>query len=243
MSFNTVGGVDIADAVRLNIADTDSDDYEFSDSDFNTWLTHIVRKYSNYRPYVKETTIDHVADQDIYSLPSDFITMLECQYRLDFDTNAYAPIEDITLAGYSTYDFAALDLIRRQLRGAYDAIGRGHWEVITQRVSYAGGKFLIIYPAPSASTGDFTIRYGCVHPLASSDYFTIPAEHSVYFVDLLVAVALRRRAFKFLKNPMDYDAGQTRVRRGQGASGLLRIADGLEGVVWGALGSPVVAVG
>jgi len=241
--INTIGGVDITNVVRLRIDDEDSSDYEFSDTKFNEWLAHAVRAYSKERPYVLETTISHVEDQDIYALPSGLERVIECQYRLSFDTNVYEPLEDTTLAGFSTYDWPALDLIRRMLRVKYDEVAVGHWEVITNRTSYAAGKYLVIYPAPDSSTGDFTVRYSATHPLSGSDYFTIPAEHAYLLADLLVSYALKRRAMKFFKNPMDYDAGQTRIRRGATIDHLNREADILEQKVWNALRGTVIAIG
>jgi len=243
MSIHTVGGVDITDYVRRELADTDPADYELTDAAFNDWLAHAVRVYSNHKPYIKEATITHVEDQDIYALPSDFLWMLDCQYRLDFDTDVYAPMEETTLAGYTTYDWPALDLIRRSLRLAYDNIGRGHWEVITCRVSYTSGKYLIIYPAPNDSVNTFTIRYACAHPLSGTDYHTIPPAHATCFAELLVAAGLRRRASQFLTQPMDYDAGQTRVRRGSAVEILYKQAEKREAAVWNGLRSPTIAVG
>lgn len=243
MSLNTVGGVDITTLVRQSLDDTDSSDYEFSDATLNEWLVHAVREYSNYNPYLKETSIDHVKDQDIYALPSGLIRITECQYRMDFDTGYYEPMEDSALAGFTTYDYEALDLTRRKLRADYDLISKGHWEVITCRASYTSGKWLVVYPAPSASSEDFTIRYTCAHPLSGTDYHTIIPEHASLFADLLTAYALRRRAIKTLKSPLDYDAGQTRLRRGGNIKPLFDMADRIEAQVWNALRKPIIAVG
>lgn len=240
MAINTIGGVDITNALRARINDDDSTDYDFSDVTLNEWLVHLVREYSNEKPYVKEASISHVADQDIYALPSGFMWMIECQYRLNFDTNLYQPIADTTLAGFSTYDYAGVDMIRRNLRTRYDSIGKGFYEVISYRVSYNAGLYLILYPAPETSTGSFTIRYATTHPLQGSDYFTVPPEHAHFFIDLLEAQALKRHAVKFAKGPMDYDAGQTRVRRGGVTEFLFREASTIEAKVWNALrGSPI----
>jgi len=240
MAINTIGGVDITTALRARIADEDGADYEFSDAVLNSWLVHSVGKYSEEQPYIQETTISHVADQDIYALPTGFMRMLECQYRLSLDTNIYEPIADATIAAYSTYDLPGLDMIRRFLRARYDSIGRGWYEVISCRVSYAVGLYLIVYPAPTASTGTFTIRYAITHPLHGTNYTTIPAGHAHYFIDLLESASLRRRAVKFSKTPMDYDAGQTRIRRGGVVEFLFREAGTIEAQVWNALrGSPI----
>ena len=82
MGIYTVGGVDIGEDIRLDLGDTDSEDYEWQDADINRFIARAVRLYSRYAPYYKKGELTTVEDQDLYALPSDCVQLVECDYRL-----------------------------------------------------------------------------------------------------------------------------------------------------------------
>lgn len=237
MTMYTIGAQEIGEDIRLDLGDTDSADYDWEDTAIKRFIARAVKLYSRYAPYYKDTTLTTVADQDLYALPNDCVKLVSCDYRLSTvpwltDLDQYDGLVSTQFPyWFQDYEFRSLTIARDKLLQVHNELGKGIWRQITYTTSYAGGQYVVLYPAPDTAGETIDIRYTCVHPRQSNDYFTIPAADSEDIEKLTVALMLDAKANLLEQQAQDYDAGTTRVRWGSGPEGLRRRAAGLRGEV------------
>lgn len=248
-AFPTIGGQNIATPVRLIIGDTDSNAYEFSNSDLSVLLANALSYYQGLNPYTKESTITLVAEQQDYALPSDCIKPIHIPYRqvpsVTSDTTLialYGLNGFISIVPYVNWTDSVLVAIQREFLVRYEQLGAGQAEEIPYLTSYSATRYLRLYPTPTAS-GSFVLRYRANHPLQSNDYFTIPSEHAIYVQKLLLAEIYDVRHAKQQSGVSEFAAGTTRIKVGGSKQSLSDLAAALRREVADALTSPIVIVG
>jgi len=208
----TIGGRSIVDSIRWQVDDRDEKAYDYSNRDLNDLIGKAVQLYSQYRPFSRKSTLTTVKDQDLYALPADCTRLQSCEYRTA-EANEYDELDSYYPWLFEDWDRASLILIRNMLISAYDEVGMGMWAEINYPSSYMGGRYVLLYPAPDTSGDSIEIWYSTEHPRSGTDYPTVSAEHAAYIEDLVVAFISQREARLMMHGIVDYDAGQTRVRR------------------------------
>lgn len=214
----TVAGTDIATPVRLMVGDTDSSNYEFSDSDLTYLAARAVTYYQRLRPYTKTYDVTTVAGQQDYAVPTDCIRVTDVPYRV------FGGLTSTTYLAYYNYLYAypmlvpfadwsdeTLNRIRQEFTLRFDAVGAGQSEIVDYLTSYASTQYVRVYPTPSASGTVFTIRYQANHPLQANNYFTIPPQHAIWIQKLLEAEVYEARAAKIGSTATQLGAGTTKM--------------------------------
>lgn len=245
-SIPLVAGQDIGTIVRTLVNDSDSSNYEFSDTDLTNLLSRAVRFYERYKPYYLESTLTTVADQADYLAPSNAIRMVSVDWR------PYPGISANTFVGFWNALYGSADIlpmkdwrddvlnkIRSELAIRYDSLGAGTSGQIQYPTSYANASYVRLYPTPTRSGDTVNIRFIAQHPLQSNDYFTIPFYHVQHLQDLLEAEVCDARALKIESTADVTRVGTTDIRF-QNSAKALRLRSGLlRQRVVDALGVPV----
>lgn len=182
----------------------------FADDELTDIIAEAIVEYSGYRPYRQRTTINTVALQDIYPLPSDCNWIVRVTQAsnvdLSFLYNAY------------TYDFysAWVNVTEMMMRDrTLFAIRQDAFELFTERGTPTwalwNDKQLIIYPAPMSDGYPLFVEYASIHAADSSgNYPTIPDQDIIPIKRLVEAQCLDTIATTFsLKG--NYREGQTEV--------------------------------
>lgn len=245
-SIPLVAGQDIGTTVRTMIGDSDSSDYEFSDTDLTNLLSRAIYFYERFRPYYLESTITTVIDQQDYLAPSTATKMISVDWRPypGIGTNTFVAFFN---ALYGSADILpardwsddVLNKIRQEYAVRYDNIGAGTSDLIQYPTSYTNQNYIRLYPIPTRSGDSITIRYTSAHPLQSNNYFTIPSHHVVYIQKLLEAEVCDVRALRIESSSDVTKVGTTDIRFQNSARHLRTRSNALRQEVMDALSVPV----
>jgi len=240
MAVYTIASTNITNDILDALVDAGGSGDDFPEARLNRYIERAVRLYSGLKPYRRTGTLTTVADQDVYSLPSDCMTLVDCQYRNSTVEEWKEYTDELFPFMHADYDYPALTLVRNALLHAYDTVGQGYWKQITVPTSLQAGQRVMLYPPPDDSGDSIDIVYWAQHPLVASDYPTIPDWHVPHIVDLVVSYGLERLATEIDKGPHDFDEGQTRVRWMGGGNNLRRAAYRLRQRVMDTLTPPLL---
>lgn len=183
-----------------------------TDVQLNRYIASAIRRYSNYNPIEKSTTLTTVADQQDYTLPSDFLFMRNAEYypsgQLFGQLYVGSPTSEYELmirhpARYHNVSDRTIENIDRQ---ALADASKGKWEIV-------GNNTLRLWPTP-ASASDYDYYYGAAHALntGGTGYNDIPTADLSIVVDLSLAEVLE--AFLMdVSTEFDYAEGLERVTK------------------------------
>lgn len=241
----TVGGVNIADYVRLAVGDNNASDYEFSNTDLLLLFDYAIRAYQEYRQYTLTQTFTTVADQKDYALPSSCISVLSHTYRNlpGISSDAFVSYYN-TLNGYPVfvpyyeYTDLVLNRVREEFYKRVDDLGAGQATVIDYQTSYTATKYLRIFPTPTTGGDTFTVTFTANHPIQNNDYFTIPAADAMQVRKLLQAQVLEARLVKMASTANEFASGTTKTKFERSMNALERQIGDLRQQVHDALTSP-----
>jgi len=179
-------------------------------SRLNRLISRAVDYYNRYNPIITATEIDIVADQTIYDLPSDCLTVISCYWWPMGEM--FAELRAGAEQAFMLYRPVRYHLISERIIEDINQeqyIGRvvGYWE---QR-----NKTIYIAPEPTANDTDgLVLLYAAKHSLNDDGdgYDYIPDEDLGLFTDLLVAEFLGSKSAEMAWEP-DYSEGQSRVTK------------------------------
>lgn len=143
---------EIIKRVRYMLSDEDAE--IFGAEEMASHLDEAVAEYSEYRPYMKSTSIATVLDQSIYNLPADLI-YIDSVFLTSTDTDANETLVDLLeeiSEGLSDY---ALDELAKSLRARYASTG--------QPVAVLWNNQLMLQPKSTASGDTIKVRYASLH--------------------------------------------------------------------------------
>jgi len=176
----------------------------------NRFIAKAVDYYGRYNPVKTVTELDVVADQTIYNLPADCLTVISCYWWPMGEM--FAELRAGAEQAFMLYRPVRYHLISERIiddinQGEY--IGRvvGYWE---QR-----NKTIYIAPEPTANDTDaLVLLYAAKHSLnvGGTGYDDIPDEDLGLFTDLVIAEFLGSKSAEMVWEP-DYSEGQSRVTK------------------------------
>ena len=176
----------------------------------NRFISKAVDYYSRYNPIITATELDVIADQVLYNLPADCLTVISCYYWPMGEM--FAELRAGAEQAFMLYRPVRYHLISERIiedinQGEY--IGRvvGYWE---QR-----NKTIYIAPEPTAADEDgLVLLYAAEHSLNAGldGYDDIPDEDLGLVTDLVVAEFLGSKSAEMIWEP-DYSEGQSRVTK------------------------------
>jgi len=197
--------VDIYQAVRDKIT-TET----WTDPQLKRWVAAAVRFYSRYNASIKTATLTSVANQQLYDLPSDLLSIVSVDWwplGTSGTTLTAAqedwPTIDAAEDAYNQYSMRVTRDIRRALQA--DRI-QGSW--------YQQGTQIGLWPIPSVAGLTVDLVYSAAHALnvGETAYTTVPAVDLDIVRDLAVAEFLDGRGAEMSVEP-DYAEGLGRITK------------------------------
>lgn len=160
---------------RTIIRNQGIDDTNWTDTEVNQWLSDAIAEYGQHFPRKQESTANAcVADQEEYSLPSDFLAMISVEYPEDEDPRVY------------------LDRLER----TDPRFGPGYYDISPDNDT------LILGETPSADE-TYALHYQAAHdyPDADDTVLTVPDEDLELLVLYVKWKAIVRLELDEAKNP------------------------------------------